>query len=130
MMHVKSAQTVMFLPAHTQTANGQSLSMAAEVGRLTRNIRFEGAPYADMQSEAFGARIMVSRMVENGQLYIGTSLYTLCSVTSVDSNFIHNVLFVIEIKKKSFKETNIILGKNVILDITNLFMDFRVCTSL
>lgn len=46
--------------------------MAAEVGRLTRNIRFEGATYADMQAEAYGGRIMVSRLVENDQLYIGT----------------------------------------------------------
>lgn len=45
--------------------------MAAEVGRLTRNIRFEGAAYPDMLTEAFGARIMVSRIVEDGQLYIG-----------------------------------------------------------
>lgn len=57
--------------AHTHTAGSKTLTMAAEVGRLTRNIRFEGAAYPDMLTEAFGARIMVSRIVENGQLYIG-----------------------------------------------------------
>ncbi|XP_062600839.1 fibrocystin-L-like [Saccostrea cucullata] len=57
--------------AHTHTANGKTITMAAEVGRLTRNIRFEGAVYPDIQDEAFGARMMVSRMVKDGQLYIG-----------------------------------------------------------
>lgn len=57
--------------AHTHTAGGKTLTMAAEVGRLTRNIRFEGAVYPDIDNEAFGARIMVSRIVENGKLYIG-----------------------------------------------------------
>lgn len=57
--------------AHTHTAGGKTLTMAAEVGRLTRNIRFEGAVYPEIDNEAFGARIMVSRIVENGQLYIG-----------------------------------------------------------
>ncbi|XP_061164553.1 fibrocystin-L-like [Saccostrea echinata] len=57
--------------AHTHTANGKTMTMAAEVGRLTRNIRFEGAVYPDIQEEAFGARMMVSRMVKDGQLHIG-----------------------------------------------------------
>lgn len=40
--------------------------MVVEVGRLIRNIRFEGVVYLDMLIEVFGVRIMVFRIVENG----------------------------------------------------------------
>ena len=33
--------------------------MAAEVGRLSRNVRIIGKPYADMDEAAFGARVLI-----------------------------------------------------------------------
>ena len=33
--------------------------MAAEVGLLTKNIKIVGEDYGDLQSEAFGARVLV-----------------------------------------------------------------------
>lgn len=57
--------------AHTETANGMSIKMAAEVGLLTRNIKIEGGAYAKQESQSFGARIVVGRAAEGKNSYIG-----------------------------------------------------------
>jgi hypothetical protein len=54
--------------AHTETlTSGQVLKMTARVALLTRNIKIEGAPYAQMDAESFGARVIVSKSVWNGE---------------------------------------------------------------
>ncbi|XP_061168814.1 fibrocystin-L-like [Saccostrea echinata] len=60
--------------AHTETAGNKSMTMAAEVGLLTRNIRVEGATYDKLYKESFGARIVVGRTQDPNNtnlLYIG-----------------------------------------------------------
>ncbi|XP_062574409.1 fibrocystin-L-like [Saccostrea cucullata] len=60
--------------AHTETAGNKSMTMAAEVGLLTRNIRVEGAAYDKLYTESFGARIVVGRTQDPNNtnlLYIG-----------------------------------------------------------
>lgn len=60
--------------AHTETAGNETMTMAAEVGLLTRNIRVEGASYNKLYSQSFGARIMVSQTQDPSNsklLYIG-----------------------------------------------------------
>lgn len=61
----------LFFLAHTETANGMSIKMAAEVGLLTRNIKIEGGAYAKQESQSFGARIVVGRGAEGKNSFIG-----------------------------------------------------------
>ncbi|KAK7468036.1 hypothetical protein BaRGS_00036740, partial [Batillaria attramentaria] len=54
--------------AHTETlSNGYTLKMTARVALLTRNIVIEGADYPEMETESFGARILVGKTVYNGE---------------------------------------------------------------
>lgn len=55
-----------FILVYIYIAGSKILIMVVEVGRLIRNIRFEGVVYLDMLIEVFGVRIMVFRIVENG----------------------------------------------------------------
>lgn len=62
------------ISAHTETAGNESMTMAAEVGLLTRNIRVEGASYNKLYSQSFGARIMVSQTqdpTDSNRLLVG-----------------------------------------------------------
>ena len=43
----------------TDVGQGQTVTLAAEVGLLTRNIKIIGAEYDDLYSEAFGARVLI-----------------------------------------------------------------------
>ncbi|XP_066276424.1 fibrocystin-L-like [Branchiostoma lanceolatum] len=56
---------------HSDTVNGKSYTMAAEVGLLTRNIRIEGADYQGLFTESFGARVLVGSFNTGGQTYTG-----------------------------------------------------------
>ncbi|XP_035685638.1 fibrocystin-L-like [Branchiostoma floridae] len=56
---------------HSDTVNGQSYTMAAEVGLLTRNIKIEGADYQGLFSESFGARVLIGSFNTGGQTYTG-----------------------------------------------------------
>ena len=57
--------------------------MAAEVGLLTRNIKIIGEDYAQLQNEAFGARVLVGSYTEDGSTFTGklnldpTAVYTM-----------------------------------------------------
>lgn len=55
-----------FILVYIYIVGGKILIMVVEVGRLIRNIRFEGVVYLDMLIEVFGVCIMVFRIVENG----------------------------------------------------------------
>ena len=46
--------------------DGQTVSMAAKVGLLTRNIRIVGDSYDDVIDESFGARVLASSYYEQG----------------------------------------------------------------
>ncbi|ESO84871.1 hypothetical protein LOTGIDRAFT_131466, partial [Lottia gigantea] len=52
-------------------ATGQSYTLAAEVGHLTRNIKIRGAQYPAMEDESFGARLVVGRTAESTKSYVG-----------------------------------------------------------
>eukprot|EP00058_Branchiostoma_floridae_P026715 XP_002612206.1 hypothetical protein BRAFLDRAFT_108902 [Branchiostoma floridae] len=56
---------------HSDTVNGKTYTMAAEVGLLTRNIKIEGADYQGLFSESFGARVLVGSFNTGGQTYTG-----------------------------------------------------------
>ncbi len=43
----------------TETAGSWTITMAAEVGLLTRNIKIIGNDYSKLASESFGARVVV-----------------------------------------------------------------------
>ena len=45
--------------------------MAAEVGRLTRNIKVIGDYYSDMYEESFGARVLVGVTADTERRYTG-----------------------------------------------------------
>lgn len=45
--------------------SGQDLKMVARVALLTRNIVIEGGAYDTMETESFGARVIVGRTVYN-----------------------------------------------------------------
>ncbi|XP_069115782.1 fibrocystin-L-like [Argopecten irradians] len=55
--------------AHTEHVNGEPVIMAAEIGKVTRNIKIigEDAP------ESFGGRVLVGQAVANGILYTGSA---------------------------------------------------------
>lgn len=54
--------------AHTETINGNDIELSAMVALLTRNIRIEGEAYPEMESESFGARVIVGQTFDhNGQ---------------------------------------------------------------
>jgi len=48
-----------------------SWNISAEVGLLTRNIKIVGEDYSDMEEEEFGARVLVSKFVQEGVEYRG-----------------------------------------------------------
>ncbi|XP_068250285.1 fibrocystin-L-like [Palaemon carinicauda] len=48
-----------------------SVSMAGEVGILSRNIRIEGNDYPTIQEDSFGGRIVVSKLNAEGLEYVG-----------------------------------------------------------
>ncbi|XP_078698697.1 fibrocystin-L-like isoform X2 [Branchiostoma floridae x Branchiostoma belcheri] len=56
---------------HSDTVDGKSYTMAAEVGLLTRNIKIEGADYQGLFTESFGARVLVGSFNTGGQTYTG-----------------------------------------------------------
>ncbi|XP_078699976.1 fibrocystin-L-like [Branchiostoma floridae x Branchiostoma belcheri] len=56
---------------HSDTVNGKSYTMAAEVGLFTRNIKIEGADYQGLFTESFGARVLVGSFNTGGQTYTG-----------------------------------------------------------
>ncbi|XP_035686784.1 fibrocystin-L-like [Branchiostoma floridae] len=56
---------------HSDTVNGKTYTMAAEVGLLTRNIKIKGADYQGLFSESFGARVLVGSFNTGGQTYTG-----------------------------------------------------------
>ena len=58
----------------TDLGGGKSAKFAAEVGLLTHNIKIIGAPYDKLQQQAFGARIIVGTMSEDGNDYTGSWL--------------------------------------------------------
>ena len=57
--------------AHTETVNGETFTMAAEVGLVSRNIKIEGEEYPDLYTESFGARVIVGITADTEQSYIG-----------------------------------------------------------
>ncbi|KAK3107766.1 hypothetical protein FSP39_021797 [Pinctada imbricata] len=57
--------------SHTESGNGHTMEMKAEVGLLSRNIKIEGADYSQLYEESFGARILVSRAQEGSDQHIG-----------------------------------------------------------
>ena len=50
---------------------GRTVTFAAEVGLLTRNIKIIGAPYDKLYSQAFGARVLVGTYTNDGTDYTG-----------------------------------------------------------
>ena len=45
--------------------------LKAEVGLLTRNIKIEGNDYNNLLEESFGARVIVGRFFQDGEMYLG-----------------------------------------------------------
>ncbi|XP_072027284.1 LOW QUALITY PROTEIN: fibrocystin-L-like [Amphiura filiformis] len=45
--------------------------LKADVALLTRNIKIEGADYSDLIEESFGARLIVGRFFQDGEMYLG-----------------------------------------------------------
>ena len=60
---------------HSDTVNGKTYTMAAEVGLLTRNIKIEGADYQGLFGESFGARVLIGSFNTGGQTYTGLTQY-------------------------------------------------------
>ena len=56
-----------------ETVGGDSITMTAEVGLLTRKIQIIGAPYAEQADNDFGCRVTVGRYVADGQEFIGNA---------------------------------------------------------
>merc|ERR1719376_822657 len=48
-----------------------SWNISAEVGLLTRNVKIIGQDYAEMPDEEFGARVLVSKFMQEGVEYCG-----------------------------------------------------------
>ncbi len=61
----------MFSLAHTETVGNKDIKLGALVAVLTRNIRIEGAEYADMESESHGARVLVGNGLIDGESHSG-----------------------------------------------------------
>lgn len=63
--------------AHEETINGKTLSVRAEVGLLSRNIKIEGEDYSDLYPESFGGYILVgASSIGTGQYIIHIYSYT------------------------------------------------------
>ncbi|XP_021354106.1 fibrocystin-L-like [Mizuhopecten yessoensis] len=56
---------------HTETINGMTINLGAEVGLLSRNVKVIGEDYANMFKESFGARTLVGVAQQGSSLYIG-----------------------------------------------------------
>ncbi len=63
------------LSAVSETIAGTALKVAAEVGLLTRNIKIIGDDYAKLQSQAFGARVLVGHYTNGMEEYTGLSVF-------------------------------------------------------
>ena len=63
----------------TETLNGWTYNLAAEVGLLTRNVRITGGDYPDIEEESFGARVLVSKATtrEDGDVIVRQGKSTL-----------------------------------------------------
>jgi len=57
-------------------SNGDTFSMKAEVGLLSRNIRIVGKAYADQEEEKFGARVLVGWFEQEGTEYVGFARFS------------------------------------------------------
>nr|XP_014351910.1 PREDICTED: fibrocystin-L [Latimeria chalumnae] len=51
--------------------SGQSYTLAADVGLLSRNIKIIGEDYPDLYKQSFGARVLVSKFTSNSREYKG-----------------------------------------------------------
>ncbi|XP_069115226.1 fibrocystin-L-like [Argopecten irradians] len=56
---------------HTETLGSKSISLGAEVGLLTRNVKVIGEWYPKLIQESFGARILVGTAQHGGSQYTG-----------------------------------------------------------
>ena len=67
-----------FPTAHSETlTSGYNLKMTSRVALLTRNIVIEGGDYTNLESESFGARIVVGSTVYDGVSRNGELFHTL-----------------------------------------------------
>ncbi|MPC80802.1 Fibrocystin-L [Portunus trituberculatus] len=61
-------------PGDTHTlSDGSSITLAGEVGLLTRNIVVEGNTYEGFEDDSFGGRVLVSKLTHDGVDYVGTA---------------------------------------------------------
>ena len=63
---------LIFAVNEEQITDTRTYKMAAEVGLLSRNIRIIGAEYPDIETEAFGARVLVGTYSYESEIYTGT----------------------------------------------------------
>ncbi|XP_060084827.1 fibrocystin-L-like, partial [Ylistrum balloti] len=56
---------------HSETINGKTISLGAEVGLLSRNVKVVGEDYSRMFKESFGARTLVGTAQKGSSQYIG-----------------------------------------------------------
>ncbi|XP_045124918.1 fibrocystin-L-like [Portunus trituberculatus] len=54
-------------------SDGSSITLAGEVGLLTRNIVVEGNTYEGFEDDSFGGRVLVSKLTHDGVDYVGTA---------------------------------------------------------
>lgn len=68
---------ISFVASSETLSNGQSYSLSAEVGLLTRNIKIIGEEYSKMDEESFGARVLIGLTADTTRSYTGISLWVL-----------------------------------------------------
>ena len=57
--------------SYTYSIDGTDVTLAAEVGLLSRRIKIIGAPYDQQQTEEFGCRVIVGQFIKDGVVYTG-----------------------------------------------------------
>ena len=65
---------IVFISVTTQALNSdasKTVTMAAEVGLLTRNVKIIGEEYPEQINQAFGARVIVGQFSQVGKLFTG-----------------------------------------------------------
>ncbi|EPY78834.1 fibrocystin-L [Camelus ferus] len=69
-------------------ATGQSYTLAADVGILSRNIKILGEDYPGWFKESFGARVLVSSFTENAMTFKGSTFVGFKNVCSGETSVI------------------------------------------